>query len=158
MARYVHDGFTKVYWLTSCASTAAPTVAELNAGTSLAAFLKKDGLNINLSHNMVDNADLEDTFDAQGVGTYGGTMELTAFRDNSADTAWNLFVYATTGFIAVRRGILYSTAWTAAQKAEVYPAQMHQPLPGPTEANAQVTAKCMFAITSTPELKATVAA
>ena len=87
MARYVHDGLTKVYWVTTISSQAAPTVAELNAGTSLAAFLKKDGLNISLSQNMVDNADLEDTFDAQGVGTYGGSMELTIFRDNSADTA-----------------------------------------------------------------------
>jgi hypothetical protein len=158
MPRYVHDGKTKVYWVTSISSAAAPTVAELNAGTSLAAFLKKDGLNISLSQNMVDNADLEDTFDAQGVGTYGGSMELTMFRDDTTETAWNLFVYGTNGFIVVRRGIAYSTAWTAAQKCEVYPAQMHEPVPGPTTANEQVTFKAAMAITTTPTLKATVAA
>lgn len=157
MSRYVHDGKTKVYWVPTISNKAAPTTAELNAGTSLAAFLKKDGLNISLTQNMVDNADLEDTFDAQGVGTYGGSMELTCFRDDTTETAWNLFVYGTSGYIVVRRGIAYSTAWTAAQKVEVYPAQMHEPVPGPTAGNEQVTFKAAIAITDTPSLKATVA-
>lgn len=157
MPRYVHDGKTRVYWVPSISNIAAPTTAELNAGTSLAAFLKKDGLNISFTQNMVDNADLEDTFDAQGVGTYGGTMELTLFRDDTTETAWNLFVYGTSGYIVVRRGVAFGTAWTASQKAEVYPAQMHQPTPNPTTANEQVTFKAMVAITDTPNLKATVA-
>lgn len=157
MPRYVHDGKTKVYWVATISNKAAPTTAELNAGTSLAAFLKKDGLNINLSQNMVDNADLEDTFDAQGVGTYGGSMELTLYRDDTTETAWNLFVYGTAGYIVVRRGIAYSTAWTAAQKAEVYPAQMHEPVPTPSATNEQVTFKAAIAITDTPSLKATLA-
>lgn len=157
MARYVYDGKTRVTWATAIANKNAPTTAELNAGTSLSPFLRKDGLNINLSQNMVDNADLEDLFDAQGVGTYGGSMEMSIFRDDTADTAWNLFVYGTVGFVVVRRGIAVATAWAAAQKVEVYPAQMHEPVPMPSSANEQVAAKAALAITDTPALKATVA-
>lgn len=157
MARYVDDGNTKVYWVTSISSKSAPTVAELNAGTSISAFLAKDGLNINLSQNMVDNADLDDLFDAQGVGTYGGSAELNGFRDTT-DTLWNLCVYGTAGYLVVRRGVAVGTAWTASQKAEVYPAQMHEPIPMPTATNQQTKFKCALAITDTPSLKATVAA
>lgn len=157
MPRYVHDGKTRVYWVPTIANKAAPTVAELNAGTSLAAFLRKDGLDIPFTQNFADNADLEDTFDAQAVGTFGANISLTIFRDDTTDTAWNLFVYGTAGFIVVRRGVSYSTAWAAAQKAEVYPAQMHEPTPLSTASNENVAAKAMLAITDQPNLKATVA-
>lgn len=158
MPRYVHDGKTRVYWVPTIANKAAPTVAELNAGTSLAAFLRKDGLDIPFTQNFSDNADLEDTFDAQSVGTFGANISLTIFRDDTTDTAWDLFVYGTAGYIVVRRGAAYSTAWAAAQKCEVYPAQMHEPTPLSSSTNENVAAKAMLAITDQPNLKATVAA
>lgn len=157
MPRYASDGKILVYWVTTISNKAAPTVAELNAGTRLSGFLTKDGLNINLSSNNVDNADLEDTFDAQDVGTYSGTIELTMFRDDTTDTAWNLAVYGTSGYLVVREGPLASVAWTAAQKAQVYPARMHDPLPVPPAGNEQRKFKLTLPITDTPSLKATVA-
>lgn len=157
MARYVHDGKTRVFWVPTIANKAAPTTAELNAGTSLAGFLRKDGLNVNLSQNMVDNADLEDTFDAQDIGTFGGSIDLTMFRDDTTDTAWNLMVYGTSGYIVIRQGVAFSTAWTAAQKAQVYPARMGQKRPTTPAANEQVTFAVTMAITDTPNLEATVA-
>ena len=158
MSRYAADGKTLVYWVTTIANKAAPTVAELNAGTRLSGFLTKDGLNINLSPNNVDNADLEDTFDAQDVGTYGGSIELTMFRDDTTDTAWNLAVYGTAGYLVVREGPLASTAWAANQKAQVFPARMHEPLTMPPAGNEQRKFKLPMPITDTPNQKATVAA
>ncbi len=157
MARYTPDGKTLVYWVSTIANIAAPTVAELNAGTRISGYLTKDGLDISFNQNAADNADLEDTFDAQGVGTFGGTINGTFFRDNSADTAWNLFVYGTTGYLVVREGVAVATAWTAAQKAQVYPAQMHEPVPVPPTSNEQRKFKVMLPITDQPSLKATVA-
>lgn len=157
MSRYAHDGLTLVYWVPSISSLSAPTTTELNAGTRLSGWLTKDGLDVPFSQNNVDNADLEDTFDAQGVGTYGTEINLTCFRDNATDTAWNLFVYGTLGNLVVRRGIAVATAWTAAQKAEVYPAQMHDPVPVSTTTNQQNQFKVKLAITDAPRLKATVA-
>ena len=116
MAEYANDGFTLVYWTGSISSQNAPTAAEITAGTRLSGFITKDGLDIALTQNNVDNADLEDTYDSKAVGTYGGDITLTCRRNNSSDTAWNLFVYATTGFLVVRRGIAVATAIAATQK------------------------------------------
>ena len=157
MSRYAHEGNTRVSWVVTIANKAAPTVAELNAGTIITAFITKDGVNPGLSPNMIDSATIEDVFDAQGVGSYGASFNLTMFRDNTADTAWNLFVYGTTGFVVVRRGIASATAWTATQKVEVYPAQMHEPLPQQSATNEQVKFQAQLAVTGAPSLKATVA-
>ncbi len=157
MARYAHDGKTLAFWVLTIANKNAPTVAELNAGTRLSGFITKDGIDIPFSQNMTDNADLEDTFDAQGVGTFGTSINLTCFRDDTSDTAWNLFVYGTNGFFVVRRGPLTTVAFAAAQKVEVYPAQMHEPVPVSTATNEQNKFKVMLGVTDQPSLKATVA-
>lgn len=158
MSRYAFDAFTRVGWATSIASIAAPTTAELNAGTDLSGFLTKDGLKTPDQQNLVDVAALNSNFDAEAVGTFGGSILLKMFRDNDGtDAAWNLCVYATAGFLIVRRGIAVATAWTAAQKVEVYPAQMHQPVVIPSARNEATKFTEMLAVTSTPNLKATVA-
>ena len=158
MARYAHEGNTRVSWVTTIADISGPTVAELNAGTNITGFITKDGVNPGLSPNMVDSATIEDIFDAQGVGSYGASFTLTMFRDAATDTAWDLCVYGTSGYLAVRRGVPSATAWTAAQDAEIYPAQMHEPLPEPSAANEQVKFTDQLAITDAPDLKAVVAA
>ena len=157
MARYAYDTLTRVDWVVTLSSTTSPTATQLNAGTNLSTFVTKDGVAPSLTPNMVDSATIADLFDAQGVGSYGGTLTLKGYRDVTADTFWNLVVYGTVGFVVVRRGILYSTVYSAAQKCEVYPAQMHEPLPENSASNTQTAFNCQFAITSTPVLKATVA-
>jgi hypothetical protein len=156
MARFVSEGFTRVTWATTIASIAAPTVAELNAGTHLTPFLTKDGLTTPANQNMVDNASLAETFDAQLVGSWGGAIQLTMFRDTT-DTAWNLAVYATNGYLVVRRGLTIATGWAAGQKVEVYPAQMHQPVMAATAANEQARFTLQLAVTAEPNVRATVA-
>src|SRR4029450_7453498 len=100
MPRYASDQNTKLTWVTSISNTSAPTAAELKAGTDLSLHTRADGVNIALSQNMVDSATIADLFDSQGVGTYGGSATLTMFR-NTTDTAWNMIVYATTGYLVV---------------------------------------------------------
>jgi hypothetical protein len=156
MARYAPDGKIRMSWVVTIANKAAPTVAELNAGTLLSPFTTKDGVDPGLTTNMVDSATIEETFDAQGVGSYGGTLKLTMYRDDTADTAWNLMVYGTIGFVVVRRGIASATAYANPQKCEVYPAQMHEPIPQVTASNEQTKFQATFAVTSAPSLKATI--
>ena len=158
MARFVHEGNTKVSWVPTIADISGPTVAEVTAGTEITDLMPKDGLGVNFSQNMVDNASLADTFDAQLVGSWGGSLTLTGFRDNVADDFWDLAVYGTNGYLVVRRGIADDTAWTAAQDVEVYPAQMHQPFIGSTAANEQVRFTLALAVTAEPALAAVVAA
>lgn len=158
MARYVYEKYTRVWWVTTIAAIAAPTAAEINAGTDLSGFIAKDGLKLPVNQNMVNNAAIDTAFDAELVGSWGGGgLELEMFRDIAADTAWNLFVYGTNGFLVVRLGILVTTAVAAAQKVQVWPAQMHQPVVKPSAANQQVRFTDKLAVTAEPSLNATVA-
>lgn len=158
MSAYVHEGLTKVSWVTAIASIAAPTAAELAAGTDITTFLTKDGLKLPQSQNFADNSSLAESFDAQVVGSHGGNITLTIKRDNATDTAWDLFDWGTNGYLVVRRGEDYSGVFAAADKIEVYPAESHKPMPNDTAANQQATATVGMAVTSEPDLNAVVAA
>lgn len=158
MSAYVHEGNTKVAWVPTIANIAAPTAAELTAGTDITEFLTKDGLKLPQSQNFADNSSLADTFDAQVVGSHGGNITLTIKRDNGTDTAWNLFSWGEVGNLVVRRGEDYSGAFAAADKLEVYPAMSHNPIPNDTAANTQATANVGMAVTSQPDLNAVAAA
>lgn len=155
--RLVFEGRTNVYWLTACANIAAPTVAEITAGVALTTFVSKDGVATNATTNNVDSATIAEVFDAQVVGSWGGEVELTMFRDATADTAWNLCVYGTAGFLVIDRFRVSGVLPSATHKVEVWPAQMHQPVPENSASNALQRFVAKFAITSAPNLKATVA-
>ncbi len=157
MARQVYEGKTNVYWCTTISSKTAPTVAEITAGVALTSYVTKDGVAVNSTTNNVDNATIAETFDAQAVGSWGGDVELTMFRDNSADTAWTTCVYGTAGFVVIDRFRASGTLPSAGNKVEVWPAQMHQPVPENSAANTLLRFKEKFAITSAPALSATVA-
>jgi hypothetical protein len=157
MARLVYEGRTNVYWVTTISNIAAPTVAEITAGTPLTNFVAKDGVAVNTTTNNVDSATIAETFDSQIVGSWGGSVELTMFRDDSADTAWNLCVYGTNGYVVIDRFNDSGTLPIATEKVEVWPAEMHQPVPQNSAANTQQRFVEMFAVTAQPNLKATVA-
>lgn len=157
MARYVYEGYTDVWWVTTISNKAAPTAAEINAGTNLTSFVAKDGVSTNATTNKVDSATIAETFDSQLAGSYGSDLELSMFRDNTADTAWNLWIHGTNGYVVLRRGIATGTAVAASQKVEVYPAQMLTPVPQNSAANTQVRFVGAVAVTSEPSVKATVA-
>ena len=110
------------------------------------------------SQNMVDSSTLADTFDAQRVGSWGGSITLTGFRDADADTLWDLAVYGTEGHLVIRRGVPYDTAFTAADVVEVYPAEMHEPVPNGTAANEEARFTLALAVTGQPDKRAVVAA
>jgi hypothetical protein len=157
MARLVYEGRTNVYWVTTISSIAAPTVAEITAGTPLTSFIAKDGVAVNTTTNNVDSATIAETFDSQIVGSWGGEVELTMFRDDTADTAWNLCVYGTNGYVVIDRLGVAGVLPIATAKVEVWPAEMHQPVPQNSAANTQQRFMEKFAVTAQPNLKATVA-
>ena len=157
MARYANDGMIKVYFVTTIANKAAPTVAELNAGTDISNFITKDGLTVPSNQNNVPNASLAETFDSELPGSFGGPLSMVGIRDAATDTFWNLVVYNTAGFIVVRRGTATATAWGAGNKVEVYPMTWHEPIPAQTASNEQGRFSAMAPVSSQPNLKAVVA-
>ncbi len=158
MARYPSsDGMLRVQIVATIANQAAPTVAELNAGTHVTDFVTADGLTVPSDQNTIDVRAASENFNAAVPGTYGGAVEITGLRDNSADTFWDLVTYNLSRFVVVRRGIPTATAFAAAQKVEVYPCMFHEPVPeqigGDEAARFTISAPCYRA----PSLKAVVA-
>lgn len=140
MQRYPFEEYTMAIWVDSAddiANTSAPTVAELGAGTDITCFLTKDGLRLGVSTNSVDGGGLCNRADIQSAGSVGFSPMLKGYRDNEAggDTLWDLAVWGDTGFLVVRRGVLYSTAIAASQEVEVLPMQFGQKSPGDSAGN-----------------------
>lgn len=157
MARYANDGMIRIVVVSSIANIAAPTVAEIGAGTNITNFVTKDGLSVPANQNNVPNASLAETFDSELPGSFGGTLTLTGIRDAATDTFWDLVVYGTATHLWVRRGIATATAVAASQKCEVYPITWHEPIPLQTAPNEQGRFTAAAPVRSQPNLKATVA-
>lgn len=159
MARTAYEGRTRVYWCTTIDDISAPTEGEIAAGTDLSSFVTKDGVNPGLSTNNVDTAALDETFDAQVPGSYGANFQLTMFRDDDADDAWDLCVYGTEGFLVIWYFATPgdNTPPAAGDVVEVWPAIMHQPVMQQSAANEAKKFVETFAIPSAPDQNAIVA-
>jgi hypothetical protein len=118
MSVVIMDGRVRVYWLTACANIAAPTTAELNAGTNLTDYITPDGLDITMSTGKVNVGNVGSTYTLERVGRRSPSVALTCHHDattGSTDPAWNLLTYRAIGFLAVREGVDKTTAWTTGQ-------------------------------------------
>lgn len=148
------DGMLKVSWVTTITNIAAPTVAQLTAGTPLESALVADGLTISADTGEVDNSKMDSTANTVIVGRGTWTLAVKYVRGDTANT------YATAvetalapkanGFLVVRRDVLSSVAWTAAQKVEVYPAQVGYANPDSPAADTLQAVEVPLKNTGTP--------
>lgn len=153
------DGFTRVYWVTSIANTAAPTTTELNAGISLTATMTPDGLqNFQLDTADVPNATLASTYDSVDVGRVSAkNAALRLYKTTATDTIYNTLVKGTAGFVAVRRDVDQSTAWASTQALEVYPAKCGETRRIDPAANEETMYEIPVKFTAQPNMRAAVA-
>lgn len=138
-------------------------MAELNAGTALQSTLVPTGLEgFENTTAEVDNTSLASTFDTKlpGRQSFSGTGLVLKKQTIGSDTVYDLLtVPNTNGYIVIRDGIAETTAWAAAQKAEVHPIRTAaHTMVGRGEANSVLRYRVPTPITSAPSLKATVAA
>lgn len=125
MPDIVIDGNVKVVWCTSIASIAAPTTAELNAGTALESFITPDGFDIKTDNAEVDTSSLASTQNSANIGRRSDAIMLTFKQQGKTAAPWTTFAGKPQGFLVVRRnGIASGTAWTSTQKVTVYTAQV----------------------------------
>jgi hypothetical protein len=127
MSVVIIDGRVAVAWCTAIANMAAPTVAEINAGTRLETFITPTGLVINPTTGAVDVSALASKATAQRAGRVAYAIKMTFHHDGTADTAYNLFPYRTNGFAVVRRGIDRTQAVATSDKVEVYALETGEP-------------------------------
>jgi len=153
MARISHEG-TEVHWLPNCSDIDGPTVAEIASGVDLSPYVTKDGVNTPNAQNTVDTAGISSNFDSQSVGTWGGNVVLTMFRDDDDETdGYEAFEYRDAGFLVVSR----FGAPVTGSAVEVYPVQAHQPVPTASAANEAQKFTVTFAVTDAPAMNAVVA-
>lgn len=153
MARTTHETL-KVFWLPAVASIAAPTQAELTAGTELTDFVPVDGVEQSPSRNKASQAMLGDAFVTEKVGTWSDELTITFVRDDAGDTPKTTCAYGTEGFLLLAR---YGTT-AASDPVEVYPVQCHEPADLATAENEFSKYSITFAVTATPDRTAVMAA
>jgi hypothetical protein len=159
MADLISDGKTRVAWLSTVTNINAPTVAELTAGADYTKRITPDGLKLDPSTADVDTSSLASTFDTKTVGRVGFDVELTFKRgDNPTDDApYSTLKYGVSGYLVVRRGTAYTTAWATGQKVEVYPITCGEPQNSSPAANEVMKFVSPMRVTDTPATAATVA-
>lgn len=127
MAVVIIDGRVRVQWCTAIANMAAPTTAELNAGTALETYITPTGLNITPTTGAVDVSNLGSKANAERAGRVKYAIKCAFHHDGTSDVAWNLFSFRTNGFMVVRRGIDRTTAFASTQQVEVYAVECGEP-------------------------------
>lgn len=153
------DGKTRVYWVTTIANINAPTTTELNAGIALQATLTADGLTgLQPDTADVDTSSLASTFNTtvNGRSSFSNTR-LRLKKQSGTDTIFTTLVRDTAGYLVLRRSVAESTAWTAAQGAEVYPALCGEVARMDPEPNSVERYEIPLKITASPALRAVVA-
>lgn len=123
MADMLSDGNNRVSYVPTIANAAAPTTAELTAGTDLTCLIMADGLDITVDESAISAPKLCETTDSELPGRSKTTINLTCVRKTPAaqDVAWTLLQRGLVGYVVVRRGVAYATAFAATQSVEVYP-------------------------------------
>jgi hypothetical protein len=159
MADSLTDGRTRVYSVPTISNIAAPTTAELNAGTDLSSLITADGLvGFQPDTSEVDTTALNSTFNTKlpGRADYSGTA-LRLKKQSGTDTVYNTLINGYATNIVIRRDITSSTAWAASQAVEVYPGQFGEVKnldPAPNELHKY---EAPFFISPAPNLRATTA-
>jgi hypothetical protein len=137
MADMLSDGNIRVSYVPAIANQAAPTTTELNAGTDLSCLIMGDGLDISGDEGVVSAPKLCETTVSEQPGRAKTTVKLTCVRKTilAEDIAWTTLQRGLQGYLVVRRGPTYATAWTIAQKVEVYPGTFGKRMPQKPEQN-----------------------
>lgn len=112
----------RVDFVPAISNMAAPTAAEIGAGTTLAGHMTRDGLSTPNSSSTIDVSDLADRRNKRAPGTFGGDdWTGTFFRDDvpAQDIAWDLLEQDLDGYLVIRRFGGSATPIVATNKVEV---------------------------------------
>lgn len=141
MADYGFDGMIKAAFVPAIVSVDGPTVAELTAGVDLEGRLTADGLEISVDTASIDTSKLNSTANSETIGRDSYTVSVTYVRGSDAEAVavQDALVRGAAGYLAVRRNVVSTVDWAAAQDVELYPIVWKRPNPNAPAANALQT-------------------
>lgn len=155
MARYGTEENVTLWWVPTIADIAAPTVAEITAGTDITCEFAE--FTPGVTQNNIDTSGYCSRVDSEVVGTVGYSLSIDFYRDDTDDTAWELFSWGLEGHLVWREGVAYDPDATAADKVSVWQAQSGEKQIAATAKNTRRTFTVGFAVQAA-ELDAVVAA
>lgn len=160
MADMLNDGNIKVTYVPTIANKSAPTVAELDAGTDLECVITADGFAPTVNEEVVSVPKLCETIVAEGPGRATHQIVLTMVRKDtsSEDIGWTTMVRSTEGYLVIRYGVPYDTAYAADQDVQVFPGKSGERRPQAPEANSATMFQSQWYVSAQPDLDAVVAA
>lgn len=159
MADMLNDGQIKVTFVPAIANTAAPTTAELAAGTALECLITADGLEIKTDEGVIEIPKLCETAMSQAPGrtTHGVTLTMVRQTVPGADLGWTVLLRGTVGFLVIRLGLTYTTAYATAQKVIVYPGKVGERRLQKPEMNGATKFMSQWYVSAQPNLDAAIA-
>lgn len=160
MARQTPDGLLKVYFVPTVASTSAPTVANIAAGTDLTPFLAPAGLLTPDEGSEADSSDLSSARDKSIPSTVGGNVEGEFYRDDTTDTAWTALARGSSGYLIIAPfgGSGAGAALIATDPCEVWTVRVSNRNPNRYTRGDAIRFTSTFTVSADPVFNATVAA
>lgn len=143
-SRYIPEGVTHYYFVTTIASYTAPTRAELNAGTDLTPEIAATG-NWGITSALVDAPDLATLFTAQVSGKItvdGPTIDM--YADSTSADVRTLLPRGTTGYI-----VKFPEGDVTGRKMDIFPVKVTAQ-PKPTNLGNPSVINLQFAVTKVP--------
>ena len=151
-SRYIPEGTTQYYFVTTIASISAPTRVELDAGTDLAPEIADAG-DWMITSNAVDTPDLKSLFTSQIPGKITmGTTTLNMYADDASSDARSLMPRGTVGFV-----VKFPEGDVSGHKMDVFPVKVGS-VGKPTAMGSPSTVDFSFYVTAEPAEDVTVPA
>jgi hypothetical protein len=125
MARFMRKGLTRFYWVPSIASASlVPTAAEVNAGTRLDTQLAEIN-GFSFANQPIDTPDMSTTFTAKVAGEdQSEDSSLMFYEDVSSNPIRTALAKGNNGFVVIFFAGIAGATPAAADKADVWPAQI----------------------------------
>lgn len=139
----IADGKVKVAWVPTIATPAAPTLAEITAGTALdlSCFLTADGLTTGGDEQVITDDRLCSTQTYEQPGRHTDTISVKYVYNQQAapaaadNEAFETLKHLTEGYLVTRWGDDYDTAFAAGDIVDVWPVTCGKQQKLPPEAN-----------------------
>lgn len=156
MARTIADGEVRIEWVPVITNQAAPTAAEIAAGTNVTGAMSS--LETPEDGTTPDASDLSDPFDKTVAGTFGGAVSSDMYREDDSEVIFNLFARNTTGYIVLRRFGGSEVPIATADVVEVRYLRVVTRSPSPLERNTVQTFTVQYASLDSPKYGSVIAA
>lgn len=156
--RFMRKGVTKVYFVPTIASKAAPTVAEITAGENLTPQIA-EMTGFTFTNNPISTPDMDNAYVSQVPGEDTSEASSMTFYElkGGTDDIHDALLKGTVGYIVIFYGGIAGASPAASDKAEVWPVVVSSNARRYTAGNEAAQYGVGFAVTS-PPTAATVAA